>query len=123
MIAKVKDSSLLVWKNIERIEDSWGFQYDRNDGIERLFGYKCQYQRNPKTNLSYMEIYFPTMLDKCKQKHCEREDKYKAKPNKIEKTLRSSYVTEVKEKIDQEDLRIALQNEPIDPRVIDALEG
>ena len=43
MIAKVKDSSLLVWKNIERIEDSWGFQYDRNDGIERLFGYKCQY--------------------------------------------------------------------------------
>jgi len=38
---KVKDSCCLVYKNIEKFENNWEFEYGRNDGIERLFGYKC----------------------------------------------------------------------------------
>ena len=68
-----------------------------------------------------MEIYFPTMLDKCKQKHCEREKKANPKQNKIQKLLSRALNKQVEEQIDLEDIKIAQQNEPLDLKVKEAL--
>ena len=68
MLDRVKDNIFLAYKNCEGPEEEWKFEHCRQDGLQSLFGYKCQYIRDPKLNNNYMEIYCPTMIEKCEKK-------------------------------------------------------